>query len=124
MSKSRRFIISEENITELLNADDSGDEIFPLDDEDIAFLETENIENVIDDPIDVIIDDAHAPIPNDEENEITEIQHQSITWTWETPKSFEPPILIVDEEFEHGQIIKPVCLLFVFFFSNSYINLF
>jgi len=35
MSKNRHFIISEENIIELLNADDSGDEIFPLDDEDM-----------------------------------------------------------------------------------------
>jgi len=115
MSKSRRFIISEKDITELLNADDSGDEIFPLDDEDIAFLETENTDNVIDDPIDVIIDDAHAPIPNDEENDITEVERRPITWTWETPKSFKPPILAVNEEFEHGQILKPVYFYLYFF---------
>jgi hypothetical protein len=51
ISKSRRFIILEENTTKLLDVDDSGDEVFSLNDgyEDIAFLEIENTENIIND---------------------------------------------------------------------------
>lgn len=112
MNRQRTFFINEHEIAQILMASDSedDDENIYLDDEDIAFLEQDE---VLDSEVEVIIEDVvgERPPPLSASRKIpTPKKEKSVPLKWEkSPEYVTPEYLENETDFVYGKVLKPNC---------------